>query len=82
MKNIVHLFTREVVEDAIKGKRSKNFEFMAALLMQRLYEEQWGVATMIGFRPLAAASSSADLMATARHHGDIHIWEEPRRSSG
>jgi hypothetical protein len=52
MKNIVHLFSREVVSDFLDTKketRSKNFEFMAALMMQRLYEQQWGTPTMIGF---------------------------------
>ena len=53
MKNIVHLFSREVVsaflefDHATRG--SKNFEFMVALLMHRIYEDQWMTPTMIGF---------------------------------
>jgi hypothetical protein len=54
MKNIVHLFSREVVVDFLdcvdaQSRRSRNFEFMAPLLMQRVYEKEWGSPTMIGF---------------------------------
>jgi hypothetical protein len=53
MKNILHLFSRDVVSRFLEfggdKSKSKNFEFMAALLMQRVYEEQWAMPTMIGF---------------------------------
>jgi hypothetical protein len=54
MKNILHLFSRDVVSEfletrADKSNKSRIFEFIAALLMQRLYEEQWAMPTMIGF---------------------------------
>jgi hypothetical protein len=54
MKSILHLFSRDVVSrflktSADKSNKSKKFEFIAALLMQRLYEEQWAMPTMIGF---------------------------------
>ena len=54
MRNILHLFSREVVAQFLEAgeagsKQSNNFEFMAALLMQRLYEDQWESPTMIGF---------------------------------
>ena len=54
MKKIVHLFARDVVADFLhsidaQSGTSRNFELMAALLMQRVYEEQWGGPTMIGF---------------------------------
>jgi hypothetical protein len=49
MKNMVHLFSRDVVSEFLDTRDSPNFEFIAALLMQRLYEEQWRAATMIGF---------------------------------
>jgi hypothetical protein len=58
MKNILHLFSRDVVSQFLefggdkhprRRRKSKNFEFMAALLMQRVYEEQWAMPTMIGF---------------------------------
>jgi hypothetical protein len=51
MKNIVHFFSREVVlafMDTIKETRSKNYEFVAAVMVQRAYEKDWG-PTMIGF---------------------------------
>jgi hypothetical protein len=47
MKNIVHLFSREVVSKFLE--LNGGFEFIAALMMQRLYEEQWRAPTMISF---------------------------------
>jgi hypothetical protein len=52
MKNLVHCFSREVVAQFLNSRainHGKNFEFLAALLMQRMYEKQWNVATMICF---------------------------------
>jgi hypothetical protein len=50
MKNLVHLFSREVVLEFLDSLDEKlNFELIAALMMQRLYEDQWHAPTMIGF---------------------------------
>lgn len=54
MKQIGHLFDPSVVEAAfreidIERKPTKKFEFIAALVMHRLYEHQWNEPTMIGF---------------------------------
>lgn len=51
MKNIVHLFSRDVVSSFLDSHPETTiaFELMAALMMQRLYQEQWQEPTMIGF---------------------------------
>lgn len=57
MKNVAHLFSRELVQTALSRAESgtaklssgKRFEFIASLMMHRLYENQWQRATMIGF---------------------------------
>jgi hypothetical protein len=57
IKNIAHLFSRELVQAALSRSETgpnrlnsaKRFEFIAALMMRRLYEDQWQKAAMIGF---------------------------------
>lgn len=52
MKDIAHLFSREIVSallDSKKDRKSIYFEFMTALLMQRVCEKLWGAPTMIGY---------------------------------
>ena len=53
MKNLVHYFSRQIVSNFLEsvggGTPTKNFEFIAALLMHRIYEKQWNAPTMIGF---------------------------------
>jgi hypothetical protein len=52
MKEIAHLFSREVVSRLLnskEGTKSIHFEFMAALLMQRVCEKLWNIPTMIGY---------------------------------
>jgi len=78
MKNRVHLFSREVVSEFLESLEWKsNFEFIAALMMQRLYEEQWRAPTMIGFymttkyEDLLKESENPDrnLLVQALEHG-------------
>jgi hypothetical protein len=51
VKNIVHTFSRDVVSHFLDShpKTHIAFELMAALMMHRLYEQQWQQPTMIGF---------------------------------
>jgi hypothetical protein len=52
MTNVVYLFSRQIVSAFLESRtavKSKNFEFMAALLMQRICEQRWNACTMIGF---------------------------------
>src|SRR5262245_2120284 len=81
MKNLVHCFSRQVVSDYLgsltEPKSGKNFEFIAALCMQRLYENQWEAPTMIGFYMkrkwhelfLKAENPSPDLLLQALKNG-------------
>ena len=82
MKNIVHTFSRDVVHAFLKSrdggsKNSRNFELIAALIMHRLYEQQWKQPTMIGFYLTAkyakilsdAGEPSHDLLIEALNHG-------------
>jgi hypothetical protein len=51
MKNIVYTFSRDVVSSFLHNHPETDiaFELMAALMMHRLYEQQWQKPTMIGF---------------------------------
>ena len=50
MKNLVHCFSRKVVSEFLDSLEEKlPFELIAAVMLQRLYEEQWRAPTMIGF---------------------------------
>src|SRR6266478_6465468 len=54
MKDLAYFFTRDDVEAYLlqehpEARRSRNFEFIAAVMMQRLYERQWGAPVMIGY---------------------------------
>ena len=50
MKNLVHCFSRAVVSEFLDSLEEKlPFELIAAVMMQRLYEEQWRAPTMICF---------------------------------
>ena len=81
MKNLVDCFSRQVVSGFMLSvgheQASKNFEFIAALFMQRVYEEQWNAPTMIGFymRPkwhellLKTENPQPDLLTQALREG-------------
>lgn len=82
MKNIVHTFSRDVVHAFLESrdggwKNSRNFELIAALIMHRLYEQQWKQPTMIGFYLTAkyakilsdAGEPNHDLLMEALNHG-------------
>ena len=52
MKKLAQCFSREIVSqflDSVSEAGSRNFELMAALMMQRLYERQWDKPVMIGY---------------------------------
>lgn len=54
MKNVAHIFEPSIVESAfreidVERQPTKKFEFIAALVMHRVYEHQWNEPTMIGF---------------------------------
>ena len=50
MQNLVHLFWREVISEFLDSAGKKfDFEFVTALMMHRLYEDQWRAPTTIGF---------------------------------
>jgi hypothetical protein len=50
MKNLVHCFSRKVVSKFLDSLEEKPpFELIAAVMLQRLYEEQWRAPTTIGF---------------------------------
>jgi hypothetical protein len=63
--------------DSLAEPKSRNFEFIAALFMQRLYEKQWNVPAMIGFymKPkwhellLKTDNPSPDLLMDALKNG-------------
>lgn len=57
MKKFAHSFSRDIIEKVLalcdlgsrELKSATYFELIAALMMHRLYEAQWGKPTMIGF---------------------------------
>jgi hypothetical protein len=63
MKNLVQCFTRTVVTAFLDSLDEKHpFEVIAAVMIQRLYEEQWGAPTLIGFY---MTTKYADLLAAS-----------------
>jgi hypothetical protein len=52
MKKLAQGFPREIVAQFLDGTSrvaSRNFELMAALMMQRLYERQWDRPVLMGY---------------------------------
>jgi hypothetical protein len=50
VQDLVHLFSKEVVSEFLDCAGKKfDFEFVCALMMHRVYEDQWRAPTMIGF---------------------------------
>ena len=82
MKNLVQCFTRTVVTAFLDSLDEKcPFELIAAVMIQRLYEEQWGAPTLIGFyittkyADLLAARGAPDwglIMEALRYGRDEH----------
>lgn len=78
MKNIAHLFSRDIVRKALERcqagskefKSATSFEFVAALMMQRLYEEQWQKPTMIGFY---LTPKYADILKRSEHDSETLV---------
>jgi hypothetical protein len=77
MKRIAHLFEQDIISSLLgSGFLLKNsFEFMAALIMSKIYQQQWRAKTYIGFYLKPEVSRTLEKAGTATTETYVEVLQ-------